>query len=70
MHSITCGLHLLEYCENWYDVAEGVDNEERELNDDEEEEEEEEEEEDDDDEIEDDIAEDEFNAYDELDLVN
>ncbi|KAK1390996.1 general transcription factor 3C polypeptide 5-like [Heracleum sosnowskyi] len=47
-------------------VKEGVDNEEKELNDDDEEEEEEEEE---DDEVEDDIAEDEFNTYDELDLA-
>lgn len=47
-------------------VKEGVDNDEKELNDDDEEEEEEEEE---DDEVEDDIAEDEFNTYDELDLA-
>lgn len=56
----------LKYYNNWFAVAGGVDNEDKELNDDDEEEEEEEEEEDD----EDDIAEDEFNTYDELDLVN
>lgn len=66
-HSIACGLYLLKYYENCFDVAEGIDDEEKELNDGDEEEEEEE---DEDDEIEDDIAEDEFNTYDELDLVN
>lgn len=65
-HSIACGLSL-KYYKNWFAVVEGVDNEEKELIDDDEEEEEEEEE---DDEVEDDIVEDEFNTYDELDLVN
>lgn len=64
---ISWGLCILRYCKNWFDVAEGIDDEEKELNDGDEDEDEEEY---DDDEIEDDIAEDEFNTYDELDLVN